>query len=130
MRLFTYGTLMFPEVWERIALPCYPSQPAKLPGYAIFRVLDAVYPGIVRSEATSFVNGVVYEGLDEEALLELDTYESRFYERQTVNVTLEDGEQCSCQAYVVPEQRRERLSAEAWDPQWFRTHELQRYLHG
>ena len=91
MHLFTYGTLTFPEVWQRIAV-CDPdsktdSEPATLHGFAIFRVKDAVFPGIIRAREADFVKGVLYRNLDEETLFELDTYESDFYERQTVWVT-------------------------------------------
>ena len=50
MNLFTYGTLMFPEVWQRIGVGDFSSIPATLPGFAIFRVRDAVFPGIVRAQ--------------------------------------------------------------------------------
>ena len=53
--LFTYGTLMFQEVWQAIVCPDdvgrdFPSTPARLDGYQIFRVKDALYPGIIKSD--------------------------------------------------------------------------------
>jgi len=130
MQLFTYGTLMFPEVWKRISVGQLPSEPATLHGYACYRVRDAVYPGIIQSEENSLVPGLVYRDLDEETLFELDTYESDFYKRLPVQVVTEDGEKIDCQAYVVPELRREMLTDEPWDPEWFHQHELQKYLYG
>ena len=59
MKLFTYGTLMFPEVWERISIGPFPSRPATLRGYSIFRVRDALYPGILRSKNGAVVNGLL-----------------------------------------------------------------------
>jgi gamma-glutamylcyclotransferase (GGCT)/AIG2-like uncharacterized protein YtfP len=47
MHLFTYGTLMFPEVWQAVVGRQFETTPAQLPGYQIFRVRDAVYPGII-----------------------------------------------------------------------------------
>jgi gamma-glutamylcyclotransferase (GGCT)/AIG2-like uncharacterized protein YtfP len=130
MHLFTYGTLTFPAVWERISVGTFPSRPAVLQGYAMYRVKDAVYPGIVRSDTKSAVQGVLYDDLDEDTLFELDTYESSFYERLPVIVTVEDGTEVECHAYVVPEARRDLLTNERWDREWFCTHELHRYLNG
>ena len=130
MNLFTYGTLMFPEVWQRISIGLFPGQPAKLRGYSMFRVKDAVYPGITSCDFASEVSGVVYCNLDEDTLFELDTYESSFYERLPVNAILEDGTEIECHAYIVPPSRRDMLTDEAWDANWFRIHELDKYLNG
>jgi gamma-glutamylcyclotransferase (GGCT)/AIG2-like uncharacterized protein YtfP len=130
MHLFTYGTLTFPEVWQRISIGTFPSQPAVLRGYSMFRVKDAVYPGIVRGSDADEVRGILYSGLDEDTLFELDTYESSFYQRLPVVVAVDDNEACECHAYVVPESRRDLLTDERWDPDWFRQHELDKYLHG
>jgi len=130
MHLFTYGTLMFPEVWQRISIGLFPSQPALLRGYSIFRVKDAVYPGITCCDSAPGVKGVVYLDLDEDTLFELDTYESSFYERQPVKAILEDGTEIDCHAYIVPPSRRDMLTDEAWNANWFRIHELDKYLNG
>jgi hypothetical protein len=45
--LFTYGTLMFPEVWQAVVGKEFQTLPAQLPNFQIFRVKDAVYPGII-----------------------------------------------------------------------------------
>jgi gamma-glutamylcyclotransferase (GGCT)/AIG2-like uncharacterized protein YtfP len=130
MRLFTYGTLMFPEVWQRISIGVVPAEPAVLRGYAMYRVKNAVYPGIIRAEPASEVHGKVYVDLDEDTLFELDTYESSFYQRLPVRVTLASGEEVECHAYVVPDSRRDLLTTEPWDAEWFRVNELDRYLNG
>lgn len=130
MKLFTYGTLMFPEVWRRISIGEFPSQPATLYGYEIYGVKDAVYPGIVRTNGNSVVKGLLYEGLDKDTLFELDTYESSFYERIPVVAVTADGVETKCHAYVVPDNRRDLLTKERWDADRFREHELEKYLHG
>lgn len=130
MHLFTYGTLTFPEVWDRISIGMFPSRPAILRGYSMFRVKDAVYPGIIRSDTGSEVHGVLYDDLDEDTLFELDTYESSFYDRLPVKVVVENDAEVECHAYVVPDSRKDLLTNESWDKEWFRAHELQRYLNG
>ena len=130
MHLFTYGTLMFPEVWRRIALSEAVSERASLAGFAIYRVKDAVFPGILRAREVDRVEGVLYRDLNEEMLFELDAYESDFYSRESVWVTTDHGEAVECQVYIVPENRRELLTDELWDADWFAKHKLASYLNG
>lgn len=130
MSLFAYGTLRFPEVWQRIGIGEFPSEPATLSGYAIFRVQDAVFPGIVRSADDDQVCGVLYHNLDDDTFFELDAYESELYERIVVRVTTESGAEVDCQAFVIPESRRQALTDEHWDVEHFKQHELQKYLSG
>ncbi len=130
MHLFTYGTLVFPEVWQRIAVREATAERATLWGFAIYRVKNAVFPGIVRTGEEDCVAGVLYRDLDEDTLFELDAYESDFYERLTVSVVTEEGESVECQAYHVPDSRRDMLTDEPWDAQWFAEHKLANYLKG
>ena len=130
MHLFTYGTLMFPEVWRRIAVRETVSERATLRGFAIYRVRDAVFPGILRAREVDRVEGVLYRDLDDEMLFELDAYESDFYRRETVWVTADNGEAVDCQAYIVPVSRRDMLTDEPWDADWFAKHKLASYLNG
>lgn len=130
MHLFAYGTLMFADVWQRIDLGEFESQPASLQGFSIYRIRDAVFPGILQTDDGSRVNGRVFRELDEETLFELDTYESELYERMEVDVTLQDGTTLACQTYVIPASRREALSDQPWDAARFEQHELKNYLKG
>jgi gamma-glutamylcyclotransferase (GGCT)/AIG2-like uncharacterized protein YtfP len=127
--LFTYGTLTFPEVWRRIDVGEFPSQRATLPGFSIYRVKDAVFPGIVRAEPDDHVNGVLYLDLDDDALFELDAYESDLYDRIPVIAATDEGP-VECTAFVIPDSRRHALSNEVWDAERFEKHQLAKYLHG
>ena len=130
MSLFAYGTLMFAEVWKRIGIKQRAAQPAILPGFAIYRIHGALIPGIIRTDPEDQVEGVLYHGLNEATLEELDVYESDLYRRTTVRVRSLDSEPCECQAYVIPVANRRVLSAEAWDADWFQQHGLAQYLRG
>ncbi len=127
--LFTYGTLMFPEVWQRIDVGEFPSQPATLPGFAIYRIKDAVFPGILRAEPADHVKGVLYFDLDEDTLFELDAYESDLYDRIPVIAATEQGP-VECTAFVIPDACRKALSNEVWDAKRFEEFQLAKYLHG
>ncbi len=130
MSLFAYGTLMFAEVWKRIGIQQCDSQPAILPGYAIYRIRGALIPGIIRTGPEDQVQGVVYHGLDETTLEELDVYESDLYQRSIVHARSFDSEPLECQAYVIPAANRKVLSAEVWDADWFKRQGLAQYLRG
>jgi len=120
---------MFPQVWERIGIGEFPTQPASLAGFAIYRVKDAVFPGIVRAQPDDQVSGQLYLDLDEDTLFELDAYESDLYDRIAVIAATEHGP-VQCTSYVIPESRREALTSEVWDAEWFRQNRLAKYLHG
>ncbi len=133
MHLFTYGTLMFPEVWDRLAIGEFASVPATLPNYAVYRVRDAVFPGLVavaEEDPPQAVEGMIYLDLDQETLFELDTYESDLYDRVAVSPVLASGKQIACEAYVIPSARRAALTSQPWCPDEFKAKQLQRYLYG
>lgn len=89
-----------------------------------------MYPGIIRCDEPREVHGLVYADLDEDTLFELDTYESSFYERLPVTVITDDGETLECHAYIVPPSRKDLLTSDPWDAEWFRANELDKYLNG
>ena len=63
--IFTYGTLMYPEVMYRLVQKKdYKSGPALLKGYNRLQVKGATYPGLVK-DANKEVRGVLYENVEE-----------------------------------------------------------------
>ena len=58
--LFAYGTLLVPRIWRAVTGCDCPSQPATLPGFAIYRVKDADFPGIVSAGRKSKVEGRIF----------------------------------------------------------------------
>lgn len=122
MNLFAYGTLLVPEIWRAVAGRDFPSSPATLRGYAIFRVRDADFPGIARTESGGLVPGRVFFDLDAETVARLDAYEDTFYERLPVCPADERGLPVDAEAYVVPNRNRALLSGETWTLDWFRAH--------
>ena len=120
---------MFPAVWRRIDVGEFPSQPATLHGYARYRIQDAVFPGIIQVNDESQVRGVLYQGLDEDVLFELDAYESDLYDRIAVTATTANGP-VDCTAFVIPASHSSALTNEPWDAKQFEQQELAKYLNG
>jgi gamma-glutamylcyclotransferase (GGCT)/AIG2-like uncharacterized protein YtfP len=119
MHVFTYGTLMFAEVWRAVVGHDFSTVEGSAADFAIFRVKNAVFPGIVEVAAAA-VKGVVYLDVDERSLERLDRFEDDFYERRTLAIDCADGITRMAEAYVVPEAHRGVLTAEPWERETFR----------
>ncbi|TFW07117.1 gamma-glutamylcyclotransferase [Oxalobacteraceae bacterium OM1] len=119
--VFTYGSLMFPEVWERVVRGRYRSAAAELPGHARFALAGETYPGVVLQPG-SVVRGVLYFDVDAADLAALDAFEGEEYQRTTVTVDA-DGQcyEAGTYLYLLPQ----KLSAAAWEPESF---QMQRFL--
>lgn len=132
MNLFVYGTLMFPEVWRRVAGGEHRRQPATLHDYAAFRVRGEPYPVLAPAPGAT-VSGVVVYGVEDDAMTRLDAYEGDLYVRIEVEVALTPAgaapaERLNCQAYSLSSARREAKTDELWDVEQFRDQWLAEYL--
>jgi len=114
MHVFTYGTLMFPQVWQAVVGRTFHSVGGTAAGYAIYRVCNAVFPGIVAAAASDAVRGVVYLDVDASSVERLDRFEDDFYRRVTIDIACDDGFQRPADAYVVPLEHRLVLTDEIW----------------
>ncbi|HEX2476281.1 MAG TPA: gamma-glutamylcyclotransferase family protein [Lacipirellulaceae bacterium] len=113
MHVFTYGTLMFPQVWRAVVGREFASVEGTAQGYAIFRVRDAVFPGIIAASERA-VRGVVYLDVDPESVARLDLFEDAFYLRETLHIECDDHQRRSAEAYVIPHENRAILTDEIW----------------
>jgi gamma-glutamylcyclotransferase (GGCT)/AIG2-like uncharacterized protein YtfP len=114
MHVFTYGTLMFPEVWQAVVGREFATVEGTAGGHAIFRVRDAVFPGITAAADKDAVPGVVYLDVDDRSIERLDRFEDDFYERQILWIDCDDGKRRDAGAYVVPAHNRAVLTDEPW----------------
>jgi len=125
MHVFTYGSLMFPAVWERVVRGQYRAVAAMLPGHARYEVSGETYPGMV-PQADSAVNGVLYLDVDDADLLALDVFEGSEYRRDVVTVSVTAEENLTAVTYVFTAD--ERLTDKVWEAESFRiTHFMDAY---
>ncbi len=127
MNLFTYGSLMFPEVWERVTGSTARAARASLDGFAAWCVRDESYPGLVEARGASTA-GVVYFDVSDDALARLDRFEGAFYRRIGVVVTLGDGAAAQAETYLVDDAFRMQLDPRPWSAEHFREHGLPAFL--
>jgi gamma-glutamylcyclotransferase (GGCT)/AIG2-like uncharacterized protein YtfP len=119
MHVFTYGSLMFPEIWSVVVGREFKTVAGIAAGYSIFRVRDAVFPGIVAAGTECTIKGLVYLDVDNASIARLDRFEDDFYDRLDVMVDCGDGEQRKAGAYVVPAKNGHVITSEPWTAEEF-----------
>jgi hypothetical protein len=124
--LYTYGTLQAASIIEHIVGRPLSGVPARLEGYARFRVRERAYPAIVEAVGAE-VEGVLYAGLDAAELERLDVYEGDLYERRDVSVWVGSMAERAV-TYVLRAELRHQLSDEPWDFAGFLRDHLDDYL--
>lgn len=116
MQLFTYGSLMFPEIWQRVVCGDYRSVPAMAYGYARYALADDTYPGMIANPQAS-VEGVLYFDVAAVDVAALDAFEGCEYRRELIDVVINSGESVIACAYIFTAEKK--LSALPWEPQAF-----------
>jgi gamma-glutamylcyclotransferase (GGCT)/AIG2-like uncharacterized protein YtfP len=119
MHVFTYGSLMFPEVWRIVVGREFQTVEGTLAGHSIFRVRDAAFPGIIAASSECVVRGLVYLDVDAASVARLDRFEDDFYARLSLPIECRDGQCRNADAYTVPEKNRHVLTDELWTAENF-----------
>ena len=126
-RLFAYGSLMVPAVWQAVCGVPALQRPATLTGYARFRVRGQHFPGIMPVTGAT-TEGVLIDDIDDTLWRRLDEFESTFYERLVVAVETPEAPVLAACAYVVAAAHRQGLTRERWTPERFTADHLDAYL--
>jgi len=114
--IFTYGSLMFAQVWQRVVSGHYHCIDAKLFEHARFAVKDVSYPGIITVEG-GIVTGKLYLDIGASDLTALDVFEGNEYKRCRVEVATENGLKFYAETYLFLPQHR--LTNKVWNPEQF-----------
>ncbi|MDH0865420.1 gamma-glutamylcyclotransferase [Mitsuaria sp. GD03876] len=116
--VFTYGTLMWPDIMARVCgeggSPFAPPLAATLADHARHPVRGHDYPAMIPSAGHQVV-GRLYLDVPEAAWARLDRFEGADYERHEVLVTLADGSWRRAWTYLFRPAPAERLDAGDWD---------------
>lgn len=126
MNVFTYGSLMFDQVWSRVVRGSYRRAAAVLPGHERRAVRGETYPGVIAAPGAS-VSGVVYFSVDDSDLARLDDFEGQPYERRSVVLDL-DGEALPAEVYLIRDPGR--LEPGPWDVARFERAGIFEFLSG
>ena len=128
MNLFAYGTLMFPEIWERVVGGEFRHMPATVHGFSVYRAAGQLFPVMVAAGENDSVAGIVIYDLTAADLATLDNYESDIYQRIDVSAVLADGRVERAQTYLLPAAKRHLASREPWMAEWFRREAMAAYM--
>jgi gamma-glutamylcyclotransferase (GGCT)/AIG2-like uncharacterized protein YtfP len=86
--LFTYGSLMFPIVWNRVVQHEYRSALATIHGFRRVAVRDKEHPALIIAKGAAAIEGRVYFDVSKDDIARLDRFETQRYARVGVAVTL------------------------------------------
>lgn len=128
VNVFTYGTLMFPEVWTRVVQGEYESIRGTLHGYRRRCLTKETYPVAFEGALSERVLGEVYLNVSEEDLQRLDDFEGRYYSRKTEDIILEDGKIIRAGVYILKTDYYQMVEDNPWDIEWFRLVGMGRFL--
>jgi len=128
MNLFTYGSLMFPEIWQHVAGQTFPTRPATLPDHAAWQISGQTYPGLTHTPG-HLTAGIVHLDVHPAAAARLDAFEGPLYIRTPVRITLEIGSPLDAFTYLVAPAHHHLLEPTLWNAEFFRSHHLPHFLH-
>lgn len=126
IHLFTYGSLMFPPVWERIVTGTYASRDATLDGYRRLAVIGEDYPVAV-PDTTECIKGLLYQDITPHDLVLLDAFEGEYYQRTPVTVTTSTTT-FAAETYVLKPTFHHIAATHSWDVEAFRRSGLTRFM--
>ncbi|MFN0181559.1 MAG: gamma-glutamylcyclotransferase family protein [Gemmatimonadales bacterium] len=124
--VFTYGSLMYRRVWDRVVAGEYPARPGTIRGFERRRIVGEVYPALVPGSPERSVGGVVYLGVSAADLAALDQFEGEAYRRIEVVVDTGDGSGLAAWTYAFV--AVERVDQTEWDAERFAAEHLDYFL--
>lgn len=123
--VFTYGSLMFAPVWNKLVKGKYSATKGVLYNYARRCVKDEEYPVIFR--ANEKVKGAVYYDVSEEDMQILDDFEGEFYERITVDIETHT-QTIQAEVYALKESYFSIIEDTPWSEEAFEKEGMKRFL--
>ncbi len=123
--VFTYGSLMFPDVWQRVVLGDYQSSIGTIHGFRRVGVKGGEYPALIIWKDAPRLAGRVYFDVSDADIARLDHFETTRYARVSVAVTVNESATVA-DAYLAL--NHSELTDQDWDPNAFERNGLERFL--
>lgn len=127
--IFTYGSLMFDQVWSLVVKGDYDRCEATLHGYDRKSVRGEVYPVLFPSSPQSQIQGIIYFEVTPFDLEAIDRFEGEYYFRKTELVDTEEHGVISVEVFVLKEEYYAIISHQDWDPVKFSTTGIHFFIH-
>lgn len=116
--LFAYGSLMCNDIMQGVCCQTLEHEAALLHDYSRRTVRARPFPALIEARGDQ-VEGVLYRGVSQEALLRLDRFEGQMYARQLVLVQLSSGDPLACEAFVIEPEYLGLVDDSPWDFEYF-----------
>ena len=131
INIFTYGTLMFPELVYALTGKNFRSEDAHIENYIRYKVITSnsyeEYPAIIENSGSN-VNGKLLYDIDDESLKIIDFYEGDEYKRVTRPISLSDKTPIEAFVYVW-NFKYPLVKQVGWHKAFFKNHHLKYYLN-
>jgi gamma-glutamylcyclotransferase (GGCT)/AIG2-like uncharacterized protein YtfP len=108
--IFTYGSLMYEEIWQRVVRGNYKKTDGILYGYNRISVWNEDYPALVTAGSDSRVSGVIYKNISHKDIIRLDAFEGEYYTRETAQAVLSENQTLDVSFYLLKPECRHILS--------------------
>ncbi len=125
--IFTYGSLMFNQVWANVVRGSYEQHRGTLTGYVRRCIINENYPAILPGPLTSTVSGIIYLNVTSEDIHRLDAFEGSYYFRKSVQVSTENNI-FAADTYVLKNSYRHITTDNEWDPEEFEKEGIHLFL--
>ena len=123
--VFTYGSLMFPVVWDRVVQGHYRSSDATIHGFQRLRIRGEQYPALIINPNAGLLTGRIYYDVSASDIARLDHFETSDYARVSVAVTVE-GKALAADAYLTL--KPDTLEHLEWSPDAFELEGIESFL--
>ncbi len=127
MNVFTYGSLIFPEVMEALTAQQFKYEDVVLSNFERRALVGKPYPGLI-AKVGAIVEGRLWFDLDKSSIEILDQFEGARYERRTAVMDCPSQGQVTASFYVTPPALENTLTNEPWDVAHFKSRHLTRYV--
>jgi gamma-glutamylcyclotransferase (GGCT)/AIG2-like uncharacterized protein YtfP len=125
--VFTYGSLMFADVWSRVVRGEYLQACAILPGYRLRAIREETFPAIIKTGNNDQVSGILYLDIDNSDLARLDEFEGDYYRRETVSV-ISAGKTIRAETFSLRAEFIHLLDERGWDAAEFERRDLKNFI--
>jgi gamma-glutamylcyclotransferase (GGCT)/AIG2-like uncharacterized protein YtfP len=120
VNVFTYGSLMFSPVWEKVCTGSYITQKMLLKDFRRYCIKNESYPAVI-PEVSASVEGLVYMNVSQSDQLKLNQFEGEEYVLRHHHI---DGVSVAFYEYAA----LERVDKRDWSPADFEQKGLPAFL--
>ncbi len=127
INIFTYGSLMFNQVWRQVVKGNYKSKPGILIGYERRALKGEIHPCLIKGSPANKLEGIVYINVVDSDVQILDRFEGSEYKKVKETCLLRNGAKVETETYVW-NGSLEWVSLEPWDAERFEKEEIQLFI--